>query len=252
MKPGGIRATTTRTKPRILTVANYKGGTGKTTIAVHLAAALGKAGQRVAIVDASPVQTASQWCAHAVMLGSPIPAEVVALSINEGLRTVLLNQARRDDVDVVVVDCPSHQSEAAVTLSAVALSDLLLVPTPPRSMDIETTERLLADVVRAMGAAPAPLVRLVPTLVDRALLGRVMLKRIEALPFPPNEDTARPQDRLRRSAASAWRRRRRTRRRGGSPARGRGSTAALANHTSPTRELRTCMSLTEWEGAKQP
>ena len=57
----GARMISPGLRRRIITVTQRKGGVGKTTIAVCVAAALARRGHNVALVDSDPQRSASQW-----------------------------------------------------------------------------------------------------------------------------------------------------------------------------------------------
>ena len=61
----------------VITVAQQKGGSGKTTLAAHLAAAMA-ATRRVALLDIDPQRSLSRW--HALRLARPDPAAALACS----------------------------------------------------------------------------------------------------------------------------------------------------------------------------
>ncbi len=78
-------------RPRILTIANQKGGVGKTTTAVNLAAALAKGGLSVLVIDSDPQGNAS------TALGIPHHSEV------RSIYDVLVDEAT---ISQVIQDCP--------------------------------------------------------------------------------------------------------------------------------------------------
>lgn len=123
-----------------LTVANLKGGVGKTTTAVHFASALAEHG-RTLLVDADPHRSALSWSER---VGEAFPSPVVALPVRDLHRRLPLLAA---DFDHVVVDTPPNDD--AITRSAILAADLVVVPLAPTTMDLDRlveTLQLVADI----------------------------------------------------------------------------------------------------------
>lgn len=111
----------------IIAVVNQKGGAGKTTIALNLAAALAAEGRRVLLVDADPQQTAQDWAA---VRPTPPPFQVIGL-VKPVLHRDLPKMAA--DYDHVVIDGAPRNYEVA--RSAIAAADLVLIPVQPSGAD---------------------------------------------------------------------------------------------------------------------
>ena len=119
---------------KIITVANQKGGSGKTTVSMQLAGTLARRGYRVLVVDADPQATATRWAASAASDDIPFPASVVGLSAaNEKVH----REVRKfiDDYSVIIIDCPPA-ADSQVPQSALLVADLVLVPIIPSPLDM--------------------------------------------------------------------------------------------------------------------
>ncbi len=111
----------------ILAVMSQKGGCGKTTLSLNLAAALAREGRKVLLIDADPQQTAQDWAA---IRSTPPSFQVVGLS-----KPVLHRDLPKlaADYDDVVIDGAPRNYEVA--RSAIAAADYVLIPVQPSGAD---------------------------------------------------------------------------------------------------------------------
>jgi len=174
---------------RIISVANQKGGVGKTTTAINLSACLAAAGRRVLLVDLDPQANATSGLglektegasAYRPLLGqgaleekikptafdrlSIIPSEVdlcgaeieIARAENHLQRLSLLLQPPvfQESFDFILLDCPP--SLGILTLNAFAASDHLVIPLQCEYYALEgiSTSRRVLNQVRDNGINP--------------------------------------------------------------------------------------------------
>ena len=117
----------------VIAVLNQKGGSGKTTIATHLARALQLDGADVLLVDSDPQGSARDWAA--VREDQPVP--VVGIdrpTIDRDLKSI----AKKD---FVVIDGAPQAADLAV--SAIKAATFILIPVQPSPYDIWATADLV-------------------------------------------------------------------------------------------------------------
>ncbi len=128
----------------IISVANQKGGPGKTTTAINVACGLIAAQYKVAIVDVDPQASFTKWNKRRIQQGFD-PLDV--RSISPGLlEDELLSLRKSQEIDVVLVDCPGNIQD--LTTRAVELSDAVLCPVRATAFDFEATK----DIARFIKA----------------------------------------------------------------------------------------------------
>ena len=174
----------------VLTIANQKGGVGKTTTAVNLAACLAAAGRRILFIDCDPQANATTGLglektpgtsAYAALLGEknladfirPTPFERLEMVPSEvdlcgaeielarldqhlqRLRLALDPLRASSQYDVIVVDCPP--SLGILTLNAFVAADSLLVPLQCEYYSLEGMAMInrLLEQLRESGANPS-------------------------------------------------------------------------------------------------
>ena len=177
---------------QIISVINLKGGVGKTTIALNLAAALADQGHRVVLIDADPQQSATQWAQQGQLAGAPeatrLPLPVHPLQADAGaprFKTALAQLAQAAQATLVVIDCPPELSDPA--LVAALLADLVVVPVTPSPLDLWAAKQAVATAqeARTLRDGHKPLISLVPSkLLPQTILARDLPAALEALGEP--------------------------------------------------------------------
>jgi chromosome partitioning protein len=167
---------------KVFTIAQQKGGAGKTTIACHLAVALaggrnGAARKKVAIVDIDPQQSLARWHGQRVQAMGNGNAGL-HLSAVSGWRTQNEVDRLRRDMDYVVIDSPPHaETEARI---AVRAADLVILPVQPSPMDLWAIQPTL-DLAKQEGV---PVLLVFNRMPPRGLLAEEMLARAKELGVP--------------------------------------------------------------------
>lgn len=121
----------------VIAVLNQKGGSGKTTIATHLARCLQLDGKEVLLVDSDPQGSARDWAA----VREDQPVTVVGID-RPTIERDLKNVAKKD---LVVIDGAPQAADLAV--SAIKAATFILIPVQPSPYDIWATADLV-DLVK--------------------------------------------------------------------------------------------------------
>jgi chromosome partitioning protein len=124
-------------RQKVITIAQQKGGAGKTTVATHLAVALCQRGFKVAVIDIDPQGSLTQWHSiRAERMGEGYTG--LHFSTLSGWRVSTEVSRLRRNYDVVLIDSPPHVETEART--AIRSADLVLVPVQPSPTDLWATQ----------------------------------------------------------------------------------------------------------------
>lgn len=152
----------------IIAFVGLKGGAGKSTAAIGVAAELVSRGARVLLVDGDPQGTARTWADVAAESGHPAPTTVAmgATMHRPGQLDVLVS-----DYDHAVIDLPPRLGD--VQRAALMVADLAVVPSGPSPADAWAAGATIELVQEAQGLRPElAAVVLITRQQPRTVLGR--------------------------------------------------------------------------------
>ncbi|MGH6794677.1 MAG: AAA family ATPase [Methylocella sp.] len=129
-----------------ISLIGQKGGTGKTTTALGLAVAAARAGHDVAVIDLDPQATAAKWKDRREDENPPV------VSAQASRLRQTLDTAQAQGIDYAIVDTAGRNDDSA--LSAARAADLVLIPSRPNIVEVETLPQV-NDLLRLAGTPPA-------------------------------------------------------------------------------------------------
>jgi chromosome partitioning protein len=124
---------------KVVSMLSQKGGSGKSTVCVHLAVAAHQAGLRTAIVDLDPQQSVRFW-------GDQRRGEPEVLG-DHAKRLPMIVERAASAFDMLIVDTPPKDSGDA--LQAAKVADLVLIPCRPNVFDLHAVAQTLQTAKEA-------------------------------------------------------------------------------------------------------
>ncbi len=164
----------------VLTLASRKGGTGKSTISIAIAAMLAAEGCDVALVDTDPTEASFRWVTEKYSGGGVLAS--YAEADTEALAILL---PRLSEIHaVLIIDTAGFGNQAATV--AMGAADAVLVPVTPGEGDVVEAGRTIGFVegLARMARRPIP-IRVLPNRMRRTTnLTRHVLEELDAMNLP--------------------------------------------------------------------
>jgi chromosome partitioning protein len=130
---------------KTLAIIAQKGGSGKTTLAVHMAVCATRREINTALIDIDPQASAYKWNES-----RPDERKLDATKADVGQIPAFLKQAKAGGIDLVIIDTAPHSDQAAAI--AAQLADLVLIPCRPARFDLDA----IASTVQIAKVAKTP------------------------------------------------------------------------------------------------
>ena len=130
---------------KTLAILAQKGGSGKTTVAVHMAVCAAQRKLKTAIIDIDPQHSAYNWNES-----RPQGQKLDAIAADVHQLSGLLQKAKAAGIDLTIIDTAPHSDSAAAI--AAQLADYVLIPCRPARFDLDA----IASTIEIAKAANTP------------------------------------------------------------------------------------------------
>jgi chromosome partitioning protein len=150
----------------LLAIAGQKGGVGKSTLAICLAAEAHRRGRKVLLVDADPQGTVRTWFDVATEAGHDTPA---VIAMGAGMHRPGQLREVSAPYDLTIIDCPPRHGE--ILRAALMVASHVVLPATPLGHDVWALTTTIELVNEARALRPA----LRPFLVMSRRRGRVAM-----------------------------------------------------------------------------
>ena len=165
-----------------ISLISQKGGTGKTTLALHLAALIASYGYKTLLIDADPQASAMAWLACRIQHGHQSPKGLTVMAINNGTITDQMPELSKT-YDCIIIDGPPRGDRIA--RDVILASDLVLVPTRLSGFDVWAADSITKTIeelrpIQTMASKrPLEWFYVVNQKNPRTLAGKAILKALE-------------------------------------------------------------------------
>lgn len=139
---------------KTLAILAQKGGSGKTTIAVHMAVCAALRKLKTAIIDIDPQRSAYQWNES-----WPEGQKLDVVTADAEQLAVLLRKAKEGGIDLTIIDTAPHSNAAAAI--AARLADYVLIPCRPARFDLDAIASTV-DIAKAANTPAAVVINAAP------------------------------------------------------------------------------------------